>query len=122
VRRKRSYRRRLAFPTTFRNAVTDHQTGPTQSSFANPQPGSPMRRIFIIKQVRQFSTTSLTDRKIRRILIFDNHPDSLRLLFSSDSNPDGNDLSEPRRVSIWQLALVLTLVVVAFVGILWPIL
>jgi len=57
-------------------------------------------------------------KTIRRILIFDNHPDSLRLLFGSRIS-DGQ-LSDPQRTPSWVVALLWILVVGLMVAIFWP--
>ena len=56
---------------------------------------------------------------MRRILIFDDHPDSLRLVFGGGANPH-IDLSAPQRVSSWELVLVSILIMVALIGMFWP--
>jgi hypothetical protein len=60
-----------------------------------------------------------TGRKIQRVLIFDNHPDSLRLVFGGRPHPFV-DLSRPERISLWELVIVSILVIAGLVGIFWP--
>jgi hypothetical protein len=92
------------------------------------QPGSPFcdrtagvrtRKIFVIKQVRRLELTTGAHKKIRRILIFDNHPDSLRMVFEGGANPPG-DLSVPQHVSSWEPILVSILTIGALIGMVWP--
>ena len=73
----------------------------------------------MIKQVRRLKSTIGTRTKIRRILIFDNHPDSLDLVFGRQASPH-LDLSRPPRVSPWELILVSILTMVALIGMFWP--
>lgn len=71
----------------------------------------------MIKQVRRLESTTGTHKKIRCILIFDNHPDSLRLVFRA--NPHIH-LSAPERVISWELILVSILIMGALIGMFWP--
>jgi len=61
---------------------------------------SPHRRIFAI--VSQPIPTGLEGKTGRRVLIFDNHPDSLRLALESsvDSDSDDDERRPARRTSI----------------------
>lgn len=56
------------------------------------------RKMFVIKQTIRLQPKTGTHKKIRRVLIFDNHPDSLRLIFGRRHLP-GLDLSRRHRVS-----------------------
>jgi hypothetical protein len=78
------------------------------------------KKLFVIKQTDRLPSTNARGRKIRRILIFDNHPDSLRLVF--DRHPRGLDvdLPMPRRVSWLEVILVSVAAGAGLVGILWP--
>jgi hypothetical protein len=73
----------------------------------------------VIKQVRRLRSTTGEHKKIRRVLIFDNHPDSLRLVLQASAKPHGN-LSVSRRVSSWELVLVSVLTMGALIGMFWP--
>jgi len=55
------------------------------------------------------------EKTIRHIVIFDNHPASLRLLFSSDVMPR-------RRDEVFHTALAIALVLAAGIGMIWPLL
>jgi hypothetical protein len=128
MKRKSSRYRALPFPARFVRSSTDHQPDLARLASANGQGGLRSRRIFVIKQVRRpfgcrsgqaLESTTGTHKKIRRILIFDDHPDSLRLVFEGDANPDG-DLSVPEPVSSWELILVSILTMGALIGMFWP--
>jgi hypothetical protein len=69
------------------------------------------KRIFVV------ASRPVTEGKktIRHIVIFDNHPASLRLLFSSD-------LKLRRRNRVFYAVLAIALVLAAGVGMLWPLL
>ena len=58
---------------------------------------------------------SVSGKTIRHIVIFDNHPDSLRLLLSSDLIPQ-------RRNEFFYAALTIVLVLAAALGMFWPLL
>jgi len=81
----------------------------------------PTKKIFIVKKTIRPPSTNAAGKKIRRILIFDNHPDSLRLVFGRRPHSDV-DLSPPQRVSSWELIIVLTVTIAGLVGMFWPIL
>jgi hypothetical protein len=70
-------------------------------------------------QKRRFAVrsrlVSVNGRTIRHIVIFDNHPDSLRLLPSSDLIPQ-------RRKEFFYAVLVIVLVLAAGLGMFWPLL
>ena len=69
------------------------------------------KRIFVV------ASRPVTDNEktIRHIVIFDNHPASLRLLFSSD-------LMLRRRNEVFYAVLTIVLVLAAALGMFWPLL
>ena len=71
------------------------------------------------EQKRRFALesrlVSVSGKTIRHIVIFDNHPDSLRLLLSSDFIPQ-------RRNEFFYAVLTIVLVLAAVLGMLWPLL
>jgi hypothetical protein len=69
------------------------------------------KRRFAVRS--QFVTVS--GKTIRHIVIFDNHPDSLRLLLNSDLIPR-------RRNDFFDAVLATALVLAAGLGMLWPLL
>jgi hypothetical protein len=79
------------------------------------------KKIFIIKQTSRIPSINAAGRKIRRILIFDNHPESLRLVFGRRPHAF-IDLSGPQCVSSWQLIIVSIVTIGALVGMFWPLL
>jgi hypothetical protein len=68
------------------------------------------KRLFIIKQVSR----SGTDKKIRRVLIFDN-----RLVFEGGAIAH-RELPMSRHVSSWELIIVSILTIGGLVGMFWP--
>ena len=69
------------------------------------------RRIFVVKQTRRLPPTQLTaGKRVQLILVFDNHPDSLRLVFDHPA-PSHVHLSNPQRTPSSVVALLWILVV-----------
>ena len=88
-------------------------------SAASERPRRRSRKIFVIKQARRLASTNGTEKKLRRILIFDDHPDSLRLVFGYRANSHV-DPSPSEDVNSWELILVSILMMAALVGMFWP--
>jgi hypothetical protein len=108
----------MALPTSFVRRITEGQLNLAPTSSGDRQRGR-TRKIFIIKKTSRLPSTNAAGKKIRRILIFDNHPDSLRLVFGERANPYVN-LSLPQRVSSWELVFVSILTMSALFGMFWP--
>lgn len=90
---------------------------PLSDRLVRPNAAVGTKKIFIIKQVQVQANDPR--KKIRRILIFDNHPDSLRLVF--DRRVDSHfDLSHSERMTSSGVALLWILVVILMIGIVWP--
>jgi len=70
-------------------------------------------------QKRRFAVRSqlvtVSGKTIRHIVIFDNHPDSLRLLLNSDLIPR-------RRNEFFYAVLAIVLILAAGLGVFWPLL
>ena len=78
------------------------------------------KRVFAV--VSRPIPTGVADKTIRRILIFDNHPDSLRLVLKPGANLDSDDeamFRRERRTSIICGSILIAMVVAAM---LWPLL
>jgi hypothetical protein len=69
------------------------------------------KRIFVVAS----RSVTENEKTIRHIVIFDNHPASLRLLFSSD-------LRVRRRNEVFYAMLAVALVFAAGLGMFWPLL
>jgi hypothetical protein len=69
------------------------------------------KRIFVLAS----RPVTESGKAIRHIVIFDNHPASLRLLFSADLMPR-------RRNEVFYAALAIALVLAAGLGMFWPLL
>src|SRR5438105_934089 len=91
-------------------------------SFRSPSPdrhpGRRTKRIFVVKQAIQLPpTNSAQGRNVQHILIFDDHPESLRLVFGK-ATPE-IDLSGPPDASSRHLVLLSILIVGLLTAILW---
>jgi len=120
MKRERPHYRRMALPTSFVRPSADDQLNLAQAFSATGQQRNRTRKIFVIKQTSRLPSTSGAGHKIRRILIFDNHPESLRLVFGRRPHPYV-DHSRPQRISLWELLIVSILIVAGLVGMLWPV-
>jgi hypothetical protein len=120
MKRKNSRYQQIAFPVAFVRPSIDHQPNPFGLASASEQRGLRSKKIFVVKQVSRLESATGTHKKIQRIQIFDNHPDSLRLVLAGGASPD-HDLSESQRVSSWELVLGSMLIMAALVGMFWPI-
>jgi hypothetical protein len=73
-----------------------------------------VKRIFVIRQ----GTKSSAGKNVQQILIFDDHPDSMRLVFGVPANPRVDD-PVPRRTTPWVVFFsILTLGL--WIAMLWP--
>jgi hypothetical protein len=88
---------------------------------SSKQPGLRARRIFVVKQVQRLPATTAAGRKIERILIFDNDPNSLRLVFGRRADSQV-ELSDSQPVFSLGVALLWILVVGLMAAMFWPIL
>ena len=91
----------------------------TRDRSPSGEPGVHAKRIFVIRQAIQVPPTdSAPGKKVQHIVIFDDHPDSLRLVFGEPENPRV-DRAVSRRVASWVvLFLILTLGLLA--AMFWP--
>jgi len=90
-------------------------------AFSGSRQRSRAKKIFIIRKTTRLPSTITAGKKIRRILIFDNHPDSLRLVFGRRPLSDV-DLIRSKRVSSWELIVVSMVTLGGLIGMFWPIL
>jgi hypothetical protein len=79
--------------------------------------GSGQKRIFAI--VSPPIPTRVEGKTMRRIVIFDNHPDSLRLILQSGVHPDSDDASS-RRERRTSITFGLILIAMLLAALLWP--
>jgi hypothetical protein len=115
MKRKSSYHRRITLRTPFVRPTADRESNLARTFSTIKQPGSPVRKIFVIKQARRLEPRNGAEKTVRRILIFDNHPDSLRLVYEGGVD-SLSDPFEPLHVSGWGLILVSVLTSAALIG------
>jgi hypothetical protein len=111
----------MPFPARLVRPIENRHPNLSRLPSASRLPGVRAKKIFVIKQEIHLPQTNAADDKIqiRRILIFDDHPDSLRLVFGRQASPHF-DLSRPPRVSPWELILASILTMAALIGMFWP--
>jgi hypothetical protein len=117
MKRKDFRRQPVSFPEPFVRLFTGGKV--LRASSVRQEPRGRAKRIFVIKQRGRLTSASGGGKEIRRILIFDNHPESLRLVFGRRANPHV-DPSAPARVSRWELIFVSILTMAALAGMFWP--
>jgi len=94
---------------------------PSSNSFRvlspDRQPGRRAKKIFVIRQTVQLpSTDSAEGRSVQHILIFDDHPESLRLVFGRATAEI--DLPRPPGARLWPLVLLSILIISSLIAIL----
>jgi hypothetical protein len=119
MKRKNFRNRVMAFPAPFARAIAGRQPNLARRSPANGQRPQ-MRKIFVIKKVSWLLATNAGGRKIQRVLIFDNHPDSLRLLSGYRGADSHFHISDRPRTTSWGVALLWILVVGVMMAMFWP--
>jgi hypothetical protein len=120
MKRKRFDYRRMELPVSFVRPDAGDRLN-FRRRFSLPERRGQTRKIFVLKKTSRLPSTSAADKKIRRILIFDNHPDSLRLVFGRRLLSDV-DLIRSKRVSSWELIVVSMVTLVGLIGMFWPLL
>jgi hypothetical protein len=118
MKRKEFPHSRMVFPPFVRH-IAHRQPNSTPAFSMIRQPGIRARKIFVIKQAGWLRSANSVDKKICRILIFDDHPESLRLVSGCRENANG-DLSEAASITSWEVILASILATVALIGMLWP--
>jgi hypothetical protein len=117
MKRKDFRRQPVSFPEPFVRHVTGGKV--LGASSVRQKPRGRAKGIFVMKQRSRLTSAGGAGKEIRRILIFDNHPESLRLVLCGRANPHVG-LSAPARVSRWELILVSILTMAALAGMFWP--
>jgi len=115
-----SFRKRvMVFPTPLVRSRINRQPNLPQTSSGSEKRRLPSRKIFVIKEAQRLPATNAASRTMRRVLIFDNHPDSLRLVFGRQADRQ-IDFAESNRTSISEFVLVATLTFGLAFGMFWP--
>ncbi len=121
MKRERFDYRRMELPVSFVRPDADDRLNFRRSFPPLGEHRGQTRKIFVVKKTSRLPSTSAAGKKIRRILIFDDHPDSLRLVFGRRPLSDV-DLSRSPRISSWELIVVSLVTLVGLVGMFWPLL
>jgi hypothetical protein len=79
------------------------------------------RKIFVVEQVMERGNASASRANVRRILIFDNHPESLRLVFHGRRGGLADD-ENPASAKWLEVVGASFLMVAAILGMFWPLL
>ena len=128
MKRKSFQHRQISFPAPFVRPIANHQPNLARPFPVSRPPGIRAKKIFVIKESsRRFDSRSgqplaapnAARKRIQRILIFDDHPDSLRLVLGRRVNPQAH-LSAPPPAGPWEVILVSMLTMGALVAMFWP--
>jgi hypothetical protein len=119
MKRNSSRYRTMPFPARLVRPIENGYPILARRPSASGQPAVSTKKIFVIRQTSRLPAKDAAGNKIRSILIFDDHPDSLRLVFGRRTHSHG-DLSVPQRTSSWDLIVVLMLTMVALIAMVWP--
>jgi len=121
MKRKNSGYRAMAFPERLVRAAEDHSSNLFRFPSASKKRGVRAKKIFVFRQISSLpSSNAARSKQIQRIVIFDDHPASLHLVFGLRANPQV-DLSAWQRVSSWVIILACVLIMGALIGMFWPI-
>ena len=121
---KRKPSRYRAMPVSTRLVRPIKHRGPNlfRPPSASRPPGIYGGKIFVIKQTSRLpSTGAAPGKKVQRILIYDDHPDSLRLVFGRRADSHVH-LSDLQRTTSLGVALLWILVVGLMMAMFWPLL
>src|SRR5436853_1488278 len=119
MKSERPYDRRQAASLPFIEPVSKGDRD-APWDFSSTREGSrPRKKIFVIKQTSRLPSTSAPSGKIQRILIFDNHPDSLRLVHERGGRDLDVDLLAPPRDNWLEIMLVSVAAGAVLGGVLW---
>src|SRR5437868_2522044 len=119
MKREHFHGRRMYFPTSYIRPITNRQPSFARDSAPSGQPPVREKMVFIIRQTTSFlPTTSDAAKNVQHILIFDDHPDSLRLVLGEPAKPYANH-AVARHVTSWVL-LCSILIVGLLIAMFWP--
>ncbi len=111
----------MSFTARLVRSIDHHYTNSFGLPSANEQPGVHARRIFVIKRASRLPATNTEGKTIQRILIFDDHPDSLRLVFGRGAHPPVGRTA-PQSARWWDLMLAWMLIIGALILMFSPLL
>jgi hypothetical protein len=85
MKRRNFPQRPIAFLGQFARGHNENANLKPTSSV--PKPASLHRNIFVMKQTHSLAANNAPVRLVEHILMFDDHPDSLRIIFGPPANP-----------------------------------
>ena len=106
-------------PVSFVRSAFNPPRNSAQTFSKDDAGGASNRKITIVRKVQRMPSANGPGRKIRHILVFDHHPDTLQLVFGQRVAPL-IDSTEASRTSLWQFVLVAALTFTAVFGMFWP--
>jgi hypothetical protein len=118
MKRKSSRDRAIPLSPGLPGAMGDRHLNSVSPPSASRQRDGNAKKIFVIRQTKVLRAADGSCKKIRRVLIFDNHPNSLRLVYGGRAS----QLSNSQPVSSSGVALIWILVLGLMTAMFWPIL
>jgi len=116
-KRSSHHRARTFNAPVLRLPAEDRSANPFRFLSRGPRLDKGKKRFFIIKQAVQLPpTSSAGSRTVQHVLIFDDHPESLRLVFGAAAAQV--DLSRPPGASLWYLVLLSIVIISSLIAIL----
>jgi hypothetical protein len=104
----------MPFPAQFVRAVDYYYPTAFGPPAAREQPSVLPRKIFVFRQKRRLDSTTGASKTMQRILIFDDHPDSLRLVFGRPARRRVNPTA-PQSPRWWDPVLGWMLLMIALI-------
>src|SRR5437588_8612023 len=132
MKRERFDYGRMALPRSFVRPSVEDQLNLARTFSLPGQRSGRARRIFVVKKTSRPRSTNGANKKIRRILIFDNHPESLRLVSKQRLNVDIDLTTRRGHVAVTSriaaapnirpshLILGFSAILALLVGVFWP--
>jgi hypothetical protein len=118
MKRRSSRRPARIFNAPFpKSLAADRSANSFRALSGGRQPGAQTKRIYILKKAIHLRANSAESRIIQHILIFDEHPESLRLVFGF---LQPTHFSASQRMISWEIVLASILTTGALIGMLWP--
>jgi hypothetical protein len=95
MERESSGYRGMGFSGGFARPGTERRVVLNLLRFARAHRGLHARKIFVIKHEGRLHSRTGEGKTVRSILIFDDHPSSIRLVLARDAHPRGGPAAQP---------------------------
>jgi hypothetical protein len=119
MKRESSRYQWVGIPGWFVRPITEHRSVLALLSLARTQGGLHARKVFVIKQRGRLDSRTGAGKTIQRILIFDDHPDSLRLVLGRSPTPQPDQIAPPS-ARWWEPVLGGMLITAALIALFLP--